>query len=925
MNLKKLLYFILFLSLLLLLWTQNYAATTGKIAGIVTDKDNGDPLIGVNVIIEGTSMGAATDMDGTFTILQVPPGTFTVSFEYVGYSSMKVQNVQVHVDQSTRVDAELTSEALAMESIVVTAEYQQVQVDVSNSTSTIQKDKIVELPVSTIDGVLNLQAGIQQDLQIRGSRGNESLVLVDGVTMRDPRNNAPISTIPLSAVDEISLQRGGYNAEYGQVQAGIVNVSLKEGPRSGYEFTGDIRYAPPQKRYFGDSPYDPNSWYMRPFLDPQVCWVGTQAGWDKHTQDQYPTFAGWNKVSEDLLSDGNPSNDLSPEGAQQQWMWEHRRVAPTDQPDYVMDFGAGGPIPQIGKNLGDLRFYTSYRRQREMLLVPLNRPDYVQWDYQLQLVSDISPKIKLRFNTMMGKYFTHVRNWPDFSVTQNWTEGYYIRRPYEIANELTDGGVFSSGFFSNADISYNSYNLKLSHTLSSVTFYEVSLEHLRRNYDIYAPDRFDTSRVNEIIPGYYIDDRPLGFYPTILEGIGNAKAVYGMHTARVKDESRASTTTFKADITSQVNFQHQVKAGIEFAYNNLHMKSGLRNTNNENEYQQVNIRNDNPWIMAAYIQDKMEIYGFVTNLGLRLDYYDANTVWYAGDLYGAYFTDPNADYEMKDTKAQYQISPRLGISHPITERSKLYFNYGHFKQLPFYEALLRTQRDESGTLNYFGNPNLILAKTVAYELGFDYSFNNRVLLQLSAYYKDISERPFDVQYKGDVASYYQLTNNAYEDIRGFEASIAKTSGRWWTGFINYTYEARSYGNFGASQVFKKKSQQRTFDEQSSNFYQTKLIPRPYVRANLTFYTPRNFGFDLGGFHPLDNWSFTIVGSWQSGEWYTYNGQDFVSDNDITGVEFRYNVQRKDYRMIDLRFTKKFELRTVDLPMFTMLLISNGFL
>ena len=132
---------------------------------------------------------------------------------------------------------------------------------------------------------------------------------------------------------------------------------------------------------------------------------------------------------------------------------------------------------------------------------------------------------------------------------------------------------------------------------------------------------------------------------------------------------------------------------------------------------------------------------------------------------------------MKDTKAQYQISPRLGISHPITERSKLYFNYGHFKQLPFYEALLRSQRETSGTMDYFGNPNLILAKTVAYELGFDYSFNNQVLLQLSAYYKDISDRPFDVQYKGDVASYYQLSNNAYEDIRGFEAAIAKTSGR----------------------------------------------------------------------------------------------------------------------------------------------------
>lgn len=912
MNLKKLLYISSILLIQFLVISILYAGTTGKIAGIIVDKETGEPLPGVNVLIEGTLMGAATDVDGSYTILKVPPGTYALELQYVGYAKTKITDVIVHIDQTSRVDAEMATEALYMESVVVTAKYNQVQVDVSTSTASIKTEQILELPgVNDIEGVLSLQAGMQQDLQIRGSRANESIFLVDGVMMRDPRNNAPIASLPLSAVQEISVQRGGFNAEYGEVQAGIVNVALKEGRKDKYQVSADVRVAPPQRKYFGISPFNPNSFWMRPFLDPQVAWVGTETGWDVYTQNQYPVFKGWNQVSEDLMSDGDPTNDLSPAAAQQQWKWEHRREAPVDQPDYNLDLGMGGPVPFIGKNLGALRFYTSFRRQREMFMVPLSRDDYVQWDYQFQMVSDITPTIKLRFNTMMGKNYGQVRNWPDFRVTQNWTEGYFLRRTYDIAREVTDGGIFSTGFFGNADIDYNTFNLKLTHTLNPTTFYEVSVEYLKRNYNIYAPDRFDTTPKNEIVPGYFIDDRPLGFYPGTLEGIGNPKAVYGFHTARIKDQSNASATTLSGNITSQVNFENQVKAGFEVIFNDLNMKSGLRNTTDENLYSEVNIRHDKPWHFATYLQDKLEIYGFITNLGLRFDYYDANTRWFSGGPYDEYFSssyDSTADYPTEKTKAQYQLSPRLGVSHPITEKSKLFFNYGHFKQLPYYEALLRTQREATGRMVYSGDPNLLLAKTVAYELGFDYSINNQILFQLAGYYKDITNRPFDVKYNGDVASYYSLTNNAYEDIRGFELTVRKSTGIWWSGFINYTYEARSYGNFGASQLFKKASQQKSFNDITSNFYQTKLIPRPYARLNLSFFSPKDFGFKIGSFYPIGELALNFMGYWQAGNWVTYYKGDLVPDSDILDVEYRYNVQEKDYINFDLRFGKWFNIK-----------------
>lgn len=918
MNQKKILScFLLLLSLVVFL-NQAFSATTGKIAGIITDKDIGEPLPGVNVIVEGTMLGAATDIDGYYTILNVPPGKHNLVIDYIGYQKTNVSDVTVRIDQTTRIDVELTTTTLTADVINVVAEFKQVQVDVSTSKTSYSDEEIKALPVNSVQSAIELQAGIQGDLQIRGSRGNESLVLVDGVTMRDPKNNAPILGVPLSAVQELAIQRGGFNAEYGQVQAGVVNMTLKEGSKNKYDFSAIFNITPPQKRYFGISPFNRNSQYMRPYLDPAVCWTGTDNGaWDTYTQKQYPKFEGWNAVSQKLMTDTSTTNDLSPKGAQQQWMWEHRRQAQTDQWDYNVDIGLGGPVPFISQDFGNLRFFTSFQRYREMLMVPLSRDDLLAWNYQFQLVSDISSSMKLRINTMFGKKYSNVRNWPDFRVTQDWSEGYFIERPWQIANEIDQNSLFSSGYFSLADITYNSFSAKLSHTINSKTYYDVSLEHLSRNYDIYAPDRFSTTANNEIIPGYYMDDRPLGFFPTDLDGLGSGS--WGYHTARVKENSTASTTTLKADLNSQVSLEHLVKTGIEVVYNELDIKAGLRETTNEKAFSEANSYFATPWRFSAYVQDKIEVYGFVTNLGLRFDYSNPNTKWITGgpysDYYGANY-DPTQKYPLKQTKSQYQLSPRLGISHPITEESKLFFNYGHFKQLPRYESLMRTHREAGIEMSYIGDPNLVLAKTVAYELGFDYAFENEIVLQLAAYYKDITDRPYDIQYNGEnIGAYYKLSNDAYEDIRGFEASINKKMGRWWSGFANFTYEARSYGNYGSYKVFENPSQQREFNENTSHFYQIKLIPKAYSRAHLNFFTPFDYGYDFGGIKPFADWYINMSGYWSSGDWYTYNGGDIIWNNVVENISFRFNAEGRDYWGFNLRLGKKFTFNKFDIKFF----------
>ncbi|MCI0513610.1 TonB-dependent receptor [candidate division KSB1 bacterium] len=870
-----------------------FAGTTGKIAGTVIDAESKSPIPGANVMIVGTRLGAATDINGNYTILHVPPGVFSVTASVIGYSKTIMDEVRVQIDQTSRINFALKMEVLAGQEITVVAERKPVQVDVSTSVTSVSAKELKDLPISSVTSVVALQAGVQ-GMNIRGSNDDKSLFLVDGVTMRDPRDNKPITTVPLSAVQEVSIERGGFNAEYGQVQSGVVNVVTREGSRERYQIFTQLRYNTPHPKYFDISPFDRNSLWLRPYLDDQVCWTGTKVGWDKYTQRQYPEFVGWNEISRLLMANNDPTDDLSPLGAQRVYLWEHRKRPTTDKGDYDIDVGFGGPVPLIGNFLGGMRFFSSYRQHREMLLVPLNRADFLERDFQLQMLADISPTMKLRFTTMHGKQYT---------MTQNWVYKYYLRYPWDIANDIADRDVhlFSTGYYSDTDISHQSYGLKLTHTLTPKTFYEVSLEYLGRDFYTRQPAKYDTTRRHEVVPGFFVDDAPFGFS---VQGISKITSTgFGGHSARMKDESDVWATTLKADLTSQVTFLHLLKAGFELVYNKLNLKYGLRT--GDNAWGDHVERVDQPIRASFYFQDKLETKGFVVNMGLRLDYSNANTDWYQVDPYDESFFSSKyqetTKYATQKTKGQYQLSPRLGISHPITENSKLFFNYGHFKQMPTYEQLFQLQRSPNGLMQTYGNPNLTLARTIAYELGYDHSIQDNYLIQLAAFYKDITDQQMNVAYIGlqDVR-YNKISSNAYADIRGFELTLRKTRGIWWSGFANYTYLVTSSGFFERDEVYQDPSAQQKYDRATENLYQERPIPRPYARLNLSLYTPRDFGPELGGVHPLSDLLLNVLGDWQDGGYTTWNPKLLPS--------IQYNVKQVDWYNFQLRISKGFTLK-----------------
>ena len=206
MNVKK--YIVVFLLISLTLFA--FAATTGKISGRILDARTEQALAGANVIVEGTSYGAAADVEGYFTILNIPPGTYTVQASYVGYARLRQNNIVVKIDLNTKIDYSMTVEAFAGQEVVVTAERPIVRTDISGSQTNISSDEIAEMPVKSISEAVALQAGVS-GLSIRGGKTDEMLYLVDGMSTNDQRSNTPYTSIPMSDVQQVQSQVCGFS------------------------------------------------------------------------------------------------------------------------------------------------------------------------------------------------------------------------------------------------------------------------------------------------------------------------------------------------------------------------------------------------------------------------------------------------------------------------------------------------------------------------------------------------------------------------------------------------------------------------------------------------------------------------------------------------------------------------------------------
>ncbi|MCJ7812327.1 TonB-dependent receptor, partial [bacterium] len=953
---------ILNLFVLFCFWvTCLFAGTTGKIAGNVTEASNGHPLAGVLIHIQDTDLEGVTNKDGDYFIINIPPETYTVEARINGYTTLLKSGVIVRTDHTTPIDFSLKKKLLENQETTA-AEPEIILQDITERRVIATSNDILEIPfVQDISQFINLQVGVEENL-IRGGDLESAALLMDGLMVVDNRINRPVMNVNLSAVQELNVIKDGFNAEYGNVRSGLFNVVTKEGDVDHYHGSVDFRFAPAHYKHKGPNVFDPENVYLRPYLDPAVCYVGTANGtWDAYTQQQNITFIGWDAVAAAANGDANPDNDQTPEQARDMFIWLTRAHAKEDwdvvganallekygsslaeykalygrdsheidygdKPDINIDASLSGPVPLIGKYLGNLNFFTSYRANWDAWGSPIGWDEsyYFEQNLQQKLTTRLSSSMKLTLEGLYGEIRTYGRSRNALSESNYYSSG--------SANTSTGlEGIYYPAHYPPFGVYRTMYGIAFDHVLSRSTFYNVRISQLtvqNCEYGSFIPDPADMTvklqdkwlsgsvakRNTEPILSFgdiAMDEAPYGLYYLGVKQMQNG-AYYGSHAAGSRDLGRGITFNAKFDLTSQMDKYNQVKAGFDFTYDDQytyyhHIRIESEWENRFVEYQHY------PYRFGAYLQDKLEFEGMIANLGLRLDYNQPNSDWPTLERYSKYF---KVDYKkllftegpMERAKGHLKISPRLGISHPISANAKLYFNYGHFYSMPSSSNMYRIEwgRNSDG-IGAIGNPSLDLPKTVAYELGLDYDISNMYLLHLAGYYRDITDQTGNVQYVNydETISYQTNENRNYQDTRGFEIRVDKRYGDWWTAWAQYKYMITTSGYIGRTAYYEDPNRQ--LREGFENPQLNRPVSRPSARVNLRIATPRDFGPVWAGINPIGDLSVNLLFAWQAGRVQTW-------DPLATG-ELENNLRWKaDYRL-DIRISKRLQIGKFNFNLF----------
>ena len=502
------------------------------------------------------------------------------------------------------------------------------------------------------------------------------------------------------------------------------------------------------------------------------------------------------------------------------------------------------------------------------------------------------------------------------------------------------------------DINSQMYGLTLQHALSENTFYDVRLTYIRSENDatfyydvpmgmrdtvlIWFGEAFNNEGEyitdRDYISTYAVNDIPYGFpvpdpdnYTTRLVSDEDI-AVWGpAHNCGTYNTSWSQTYAARFDLTSQMNRYNEIKTGLEVSYDDIHEQYIVNDGMNEwmDPGEEFDARNSNiieyeadPILAGVYIQDKIEYEGMFANIGLRFDYSDPNTEWPSREhhLYSPYYSANlkdqlfEQDSIVEDVSALLKISPRVGLSFPILEKSKLFFNYGHFySQAPTEQRYKICWGRSMERLKIIGNPWLDMQRTISYELGFESSVADLFLARVTGYYKDSDNEYAEVIYTDSrnerLVSYTTYENLEYGDTRGFEFELRKPQGRFFTGWILYDYRVTSSGKIG-----RREHYDYAVDEALGGLYepdQTEPVPRPVFNAQVTFKTPLDWGMFLGGF----NLSFLYT--WRAGYYETWNP--------FNRPEWAYllqnNIQWQNQRNLDLSLSKNISVGGTALTLF----------
>ncbi len=392
------------------------------------------------------------------------------------------------------------------------------------------------------------------------------------------------------------------------------------------------------------------------------------------------------------------------------------------------------------------------------------------------------------------------------------------------------------------------------HSVSPEFFYDFRFSYFDQTY--YSGLDKDTSQYIPMAQRSYFDD------------LGNSFEFYSRSDPEEITDSRTSTLDFKFDAVWQIDKTNETKFGLQFKKHDLKLDYVY---DPKRDYPYINNYDASPYEAAGYIQDKIELPYLIINLGLRFDFMNANA---------SFRLNPLDTFSLGKAGSRYQISPRIGIAHPISEKTKLHFAYGHFFQNPEYQFLFDNQQYDLNVREpIFGQPNLDAQRTIAYEVGLAHQFNDYTALNLVAYYKDVTgligTRYLFPYFEGRYVGYTLYVNEDYANIRGFEINLDMRPYKNFAGGLTYTYSV-------AKGSASSETEQYPGTSESSQLYFLDFDKTHVFNASVTYTIPEGESPYIFGVAPLDDLDISCIVKAGSGYPYTPGGRDvgFVVKNSL---------------------------------------------
>ena len=843
----------------------------GSIEGRLSDSETGEPLPGVNVMVKGTYYGAASDADGYFRITNVSTGSYDMEVSMIGYKVILRTGVKVNAGRTTTVDFQLEQTVLALgEEVVVVGKKPLFDVDETASITKLSSDDLEDMIVNSVEDILAAQVGVTKvnnEIHIRGGRIDESLYIIDGLSIKDPLSGYSGNLfVNAESIENLEIITGGYNAEYGQAMSGIINIRLKEGRD---KFEGSIKYLSDH-------------------------WGAATGAFEHFNSDRFEMNLGGPSPLLELMA---PRLGLDLPGKFSFFANAYGKITDSHLPAAKQLYPHRNWIPPSG---------LSTQKSDEFLekLAPRENNDWHAL-YKLSWHPDEMKKLSASYD-----------------ISLNINQGFFMPRAFSTT-------YFPYAYSQMLD-NYNTITresrlakINWTHTLSPRSFYELTigqfltLEHSAVQ-DLHWTDyreRLDIEPVN-----YIIRDRD-----------GNVRITYGdeFYDTGFSPEwydLSSDNTRLDLDWTHQTLSQHKIKGGLELT---------------STEIQVVDI--DEPWTGTTgfginydayrartlfgsfYVQDRIVFEGMTANLGLRYDY------WFPGKYVEDAIADPDAITVTDEARARFneetfeflgyrgkaRLSPRVGISHPVTDNDVLYFYYGHFSQLPTFQYVYaKLNTTAPSTYQVFGNPNLSSKTTVQYEIGLKHRFSEDQVLEMKAYWKDMFDYETSQNITPSNPKYAHLRflmylNADYARARGIEIILKSRLLTNWYADVNFNYSiATGKSSNPDDNLLVQAGQLRE-----------KPLDEVFLRWDKPFQTFANISYD----HP-SGWGMSWRFEFESGRRYTRSipGTQEYPDGliELDGVTYfigtveddkpYYYLAKDPASNVDLKLYKKMSVGGVNL-------------